>query len=73
MPGGVRGGAVSSTDHPAALLAHLGFLRELARDLVGDAAGGDDLAQRVLVRGLENPPARGGSLRGWLTTMTRRI
>ncbi len=64
---------MTPTDHPAALLAHLGFLRELARDLVGDAAGGDDLAQQVLVRSLENPPARGGSLHGWLTTMTRRI
>jgi RNA polymerase sigma-70 factor (ECF subfamily) len=64
---------VTATDRPADLLAHLDFLRRLARDLVGDVAGGDDLAQQVLVRGLERPPERGGPLHGWLATTARNL
>jgi DNA-directed RNA polymerase specialized sigma24 family protein len=41
-----------------ALLAHAGWVRGLALQLVRDAAEAEDLAQDTLVAALEHPPQR---------------
>ena len=46
------------------LLAHLGFVRRLARALMGDEARADDLAQDTFVAALRTPPRAGFPLRG---------
>ena len=53
------------------LLAHQGFLRQLAVDLVGEEA--DDLVQDVWQRALERPPRHARRLRGWLARVTRNL
>lgn len=58
---------------PEDLLAELGWLRALALRLLGDVHGAEDTAQAVLVRAIEEPPARreGEGLRGWLARLTK--
>ena len=48
------------------LAAEAGWLRRLARSLVYDAAGAEDLVQDAYVLAAEHPPARGRSVRPWL-------
>jgi RNA polymerase sigma-70 factor (ECF subfamily) len=48
------------------LVAEIGWVRRLARALVGDAAGGDDVAHEAWLRALEHPPSEPGPLRPWL-------
>src|SRR5258706_7225760 len=48
------------------LLAHAGFLRRLAGDLLCDPASADDAVQEVLLRALERPPRDASNLRTWL-------
>ncbi len=63
-----------SAAHPIdELLRHEGFLRELARELCGDGARADDLAQDVWLASLKSPPRDGASPRGWLATIARRL
>ena len=57
---------------PADLLSHAGFVRSLARGLLGDDAAADDAAQDALVRALERPPRARGALRSWLAVVVRR-
>jgi RNA polymerase sigma-70 factor (ECF subfamily) len=54
------------------LLAHAAAMRALAGDLVADSATADDLVQETALLALRFPPARGGSLGGWLATVLRR-
>jgi len=49
-----------------ALLAHAGFVRALARGLLGDEDRADDVVQDTLVTALERPPRSTGALRSWL-------
>ncbi len=58
-------------DHSArieleALMQRQGWIRALARSLVGDAAAAEDLAQDAWVAALERGPRDGSNLRGWL-------
>src|SRR5262245_2403951 len=53
------------------LLAHAGFLRHLALDLVGDGAA--DLVQETYRVALEHPPQQAGPLRGWLATVAANL
>ncbi|MEM9380411.1 MAG: sigma-70 family RNA polymerase sigma factor [Planctomycetota bacterium] len=57
------------------LLAQTGWLRSLARRLVGDPAAAEDLTQDTITTALEAPP-RGGAdprvLRAWLAAVLRR-
>src|SRR5262245_1227852 len=48
------------------LLAHSAWIRALARRLVGEGAGADDLVQETWLAALERPPAAVRSERGWL-------
>jgi RNA polymerase sigma factor (sigma-70 family) len=63
----------SSDPLPAreAILEHQVFLRRLARSLVADPHGAEDLAQEAAVIALERPPRGEGSFRGWLARVVR--
>jgi len=54
------------------LLAHAGWLRELARRLVGEA-GADDALQEVWLRVARRPPEGVVSPRGWLSSVLRSV
>lgn len=59
---------------PESLLEHDAFLRSLARGLVGDAGGADDVVQQAYVTALERPRALdGGALRAWLGGIVRHV
>ena len=58
---------------PALLMAHAGFLRGLARALVGDETRGADLAQEALLRALERPPRRPLALSSWFRQVIRNL
>jgi len=53
------------------LLAHEGFLRELAVRLVADPQSADDIVQDTWVAALERPTAVRTSARGWLAAVAR--
>ncbi len=55
------------------LLAQRGFLRRLARGLLGDDGLAEDVVQEVELRALARGPRPGGELRAWLATVTRRL
>ncbi|HZO07770.1 MAG TPA: sigma-70 family RNA polymerase sigma factor, partial [Myxococcota bacterium] len=57
---------------PAALLATDRRLRALARELVGEAAGADDLAQETWLASLQSPAAI-ESFPAWLAAIARRL
>lgn len=56
---------------PEAILSEADFVRSLARSLLADPQGADDLAQDTLIAALERPPARHASLRAWLASVVR--
>jgi RNA polymerase sigma factor (sigma-70 family) len=58
---------------PEDLVAHAGFVRAVARRIVADAAGADDVAQDTFVAALERPPRRPSNLRGWLGAVVRNV
>ncbi|HKD99892.1 MAG TPA: sigma-70 family RNA polymerase sigma factor, partial [Planctomycetota bacterium] len=58
---------------PEGLIAHAGFVRQLARALVRDESIADDVAQETWRAALESPPRRGGPLRPWLATLARNF
>jgi len=63
-----------SSDTPIPLheiLSHAAWLRRLVHDLVRDPGRADDVLQETWLRAVERPPARGGSLRGWLARVAR--
>ncbi len=55
------------------LLRHAGFLRRLARDLVGDPSAAEDAVQEVWLRALEKPPRHGANVRGWLRVVLTNL
>jgi RNA polymerase sigma-70 factor (ECF subfamily) len=65
-----------STTNPGIgeLLAHVEFVRKLARQLcASDPHGAEDLAQDVWVAALERPPRSKGRLASWLTAVARNL
>jgi len=58
---------------PEALLQHRDFLRGLARGLLADDAGVDDVLQEAYVRALERPPRSEDALRSWLARVVRNL
>src|SRR5690349_21142237 len=54
------------------LLAQREWIRALARTLVRDEAGADDLEQQAWVEALDRPPSHGTGLRAWFATVLRR-
>lgn len=58
--------------HSQALLEHAAFVRAVARSLIRDDAGADDLAQDTWVRAARaRAPERVSELKQWLATITR--
>ncbi|MEE9127156.1 MAG: sigma-70 family RNA polymerase sigma factor [Planctomycetota bacterium] len=55
------------------LLAHLGWIRELARNLVGDQHLAEDLAQDTCVVALQRRPHDRSRLRQWLASILRNF
>ena len=55
----------------ASLVEQEGFVRSLARSLVGNRALADDLAQDTWVAALNHPPRARASTRGWLAPVMR--
>jgi RNA polymerase sigma-70 factor (ECF subfamily) len=60
-----------STPDLDALLAHSGWVRALARNLVVDPFAAEDAEQQAWVTALENPPKHGGNLRSWWGAVVR--
>ncbi len=58
---------------PALLLEHAEFVRSLARSLIRDPAGADDVEQETWLRALENGPRESSNLRGWLATVLTNV
>ncbi len=56
---------------PEQLLRESSWVRRLALQLAGDAAGADDLEQDTWLRALARPPRGGQPVRGWLATVMR--
>lgn len=54
-----------------ALLAHSGWVRALAQNLVSDPATADDVAQQAWQTALERPPRHGSNLRSWWSSVVR--
>ncbi len=54
------------------LLAERDWVRWLARTLVADPNGADDLEAQTWLAAVERPPASAVSVRGWLATVLRR-
>ncbi len=63
---------VAAPISPAELLANRFWVRALARRLLSDDAGADDLVQRVWLAAMRRPPTERRTLRGWLSVVTRR-
>jgi RNA polymerase sigma-70 factor (ECF subfamily) len=55
------------------LLAHAGWIRELARRLVGDGPAADDLVQDTWLAALRRRPDGGRPLRPWLARVARNF
>jgi len=66
---------MSPESHPLAgeLASHTTFLRALARGMLADEHLADDVVQQTFLRALARPPARAGTLRGWLATVARNL
>ena len=55
------------------LLEHMGFIRTLARDLVGDVGEAEDVAQETLLAALERPPAVRRDVHGLIRGIVRNV
>jgi RNA polymerase sigma-70 factor (ECF subfamily) len=62
----------SDRSDPEQVLAHDQFVRGLARHLLKDVHGAEDVAQQTWVAALQRPPVA-ASLRGWLAAVVRRL
>lgn len=58
---------------PEALLAHAGWLRQLAASLVGDPGTADDVVQDTWLAALRHPPALDRPLAPWLARVARNF
>ena len=58
---------------PESLVAHAGFIRNVARKLLLDDHEVDDVVQQTLLAALEKPPSRPGPLKPWLATVARNL
>jgi RNA polymerase sigma-70 factor (ECF subfamily) len=58
---------------PDSLLAHEPFVRAVVRDLLKDEHRVQDVLQETWIRALDKGPREGGSLKGWLARVARRL
>lgn len=57
----------------SALTDHAGFVQRLAARLLGDDVAADDVSQETWLAALERPPQDPGTVRGWLSRVTRNL
>lgn len=55
------------------LVAHVGFVRSLARDLTGDTDAAEDVAQQTMLAALSHQGGPIHSVRGWLGGIARKL
>ncbi|MBN2491245.1 MAG: sigma-70 family RNA polymerase sigma factor, partial [Planctomycetes bacterium] len=55
------------------LLAHEAWIRVLARHLVRNEDGAEDVAQDTWVQAMRSPPSRSGSFQGWLRRVAQSV
>lgn len=55
------------------LLQHAGFVRGLARSMLGDTHAAEDVVQETLLAGARNPPRDPGKLRSWMGSVARNL
>lgn len=55
------------------LLEHSGWVRALARTLVADQAGAEDLEQKAWLAAIEKPPHHLNQPRAWMSTVVRNL
>ncbi|MCP3918086.1 MAG: sigma-70 family RNA polymerase sigma factor [bacterium] len=58
---------------PDLLLAHAGFVRSLARQLLSDEAAVEDVVQETYIRALQSGPRKKEALPAWLRAVTRNV
>src|SRR5262245_33489948 len=58
---------------PDRLLEHDAFVRSLARHLIGNPAGAEDLVQETYAAALAHPQRRPGPVRAWLAAIVRHL
>jgi RNA polymerase sigma factor (sigma-70 family) len=63
----------ASTPSLEELLAHSGWVRALARNLVADGSAADDVEQQVWLTALEKPPKHARNLKAWLSSVVRSV
>jgi RNA polymerase sigma-70 factor (ECF subfamily) len=68
----MRNESVRAGEHES-LIADLGWIRHVARELVRDSHRADDLAQDACVVALSHGPSDPRSLRGWLTAVMANL
>src|SRR5439155_16466360 len=64
---------MAETLRPDELLAHVDWMRRLARALVHDAAEAEDLAQEGVQAALARPPLADRPVRPWLAGVLRKL
>jgi RNA polymerase sigma factor (sigma-70 family) len=62
-----------SSHSPNALLEQVGWIRALARTLIGDPHAAEDLTQDTCIAALQRQPDDRQPLRGWLATVLRNL
>jgi RNA polymerase sigma-70 factor (ECF subfamily) len=70
---GVHREVVHGEGPAEALLAHVGWMRELAQALLGDPAAADDVVQDSLIVAWRSAPQDGGALEPWLSRVLRNL
>jgi len=58
---------------PEQLLAHSGWMRALARSLIGDASAADDIVQESMLAALRRPPDADRPVEAWLSRVVRHV
>jgi RNA polymerase sigma-70 factor (ECF subfamily) len=67
-----NGGSISARDRDN-LIAHVGWIRGLARRIAADRDRADDLAQETCIVALERRPRSAPSIKGWLRTIMQNL
>src|SRR5260221_11080039 len=67
-----NGGSISARDRDN-LIAHVGWIRDLARRIAADRDRADDLAQETCIVALGRRPRNAPSIKGWLRTIMQNL
>ena len=59
--------------NPENLLAHVDFVRGLARSLVLDESSAEDVAQQAFLAAIRHPPDEGKPIQSWFSRVVRNL